>query len=100
MLARACRTLGWTERRTSRVDRVHQARPKLSPGESRQLSLRFMEPLEESVYLDQVQLMAVTTPPKLRFIPTNISPVIPRTRRQVVFSRERDRRRCLDGAWP
>ncbi len=50
------------------------------------LSFRFMEPLEESVYLDQVQLLAVDHPAELMFIPTNILRAIRRTRRSRLCS--------------
>ena len=47
------------------------------------LSFRFMEPLEEAVYLDQVRLLAVDHPPGLTCIPTNIS----RRTRRILRSR-------------
>ena len=45
------------------------------------LSFRFMEPLEEAVYLDQVRLLAVDHPAELMFIPTSISRRTRRIRR-------------------
>ena len=44
------------------------------------LSFRFMEPLEEAVYLDQARLLAVDHPADLMFIRTNISRRIRRIR--------------------
>ena len=51
------------------------------------LSFRFMEPLEEAVYLDQVKLLAVDHPPLTMFFPTNISPATRRIRRSRFHSR-------------
>jgi tetratricopeptide (TPR) repeat protein len=63
------------------------------------LSFRFMEPLEESVYLDQVQLLAVDHPADLDVYPNEYfasNPPYPPFK--VVFSKNKDAR-PLAGAW-
>ena len=50
------------------------------------LSFRFMEPLEEAVYLDQVKLLAVDHPGASMYFPTNISPAIRPIRRSKLFT--------------
>ena len=63
------------------------------------LSFRFMEPLEESVYLDQVQLLAVDHPAELDVYPNEYfasNPPYPPFK--VVFSNKKDTR-APAGAW-
>ena len=63
------------------------------------LSFRFMEPLEESVYLDQVQLLAVDHPADLDVYPNEYfasNPPYPPFK--VVFSNKKDTR-APAGAW-
>ncbi len=63
------------------------------------LSFRFMEPLEESVYLDQVKLLAVDHPADLDVYPNEYfasNPPYPRFK--VVFSNNKDARPPT-GAW-
>ncbi|MGH9642429.1 MAG: FG-GAP-like repeat-containing protein, partial [Terriglobales bacterium] len=63
------------------------------------LSFRFMEPLEESVYLDQAKLLAVDHPPEYEVYPNEYfasNPPYPKFK--VVFSKNKDAR-PLAGAW-
>jgi tetratricopeptide (TPR) repeat protein len=64
------------------------------------LSFRFMEPLEESVYLDQVQLLAVDHPAEVEVYPNEYfagNPPYPPFK--VVFSKNNNEARPPAGAW-
>jgi len=65
----------------------------------RKLSFRFMEPLEESVYLDQVQLLAVDHPADVDVYPNEyFASKPPYPPFKVVFSNKNDARQPA-GAW-
>ena len=71
--------------------------PPLHDDSHPMLSFRFMEPLEESVYLDQVELVAVDHPAKVEVYPNEYfasNPPYPQFK--VVFSRDA---RPPAGAW-
>jgi tetratricopeptide (TPR) repeat protein len=70
-----------------------------SGGSSRTLSFRFMEPLEEAVYLDQVRLLAVDHPADIEVYPNEYfasNPPYPEFK--VVVSNKKDTRPPA-GAW-
>ncbi len=53
---------GLVQEKISTTDDAPRLSDSARPGNSRTLSFRFMEPLEEAVYLDQVRLMAIDHP--------------------------------------
>ena len=90
---------GTTERNIARpTEAIKLNRASLREKDGK-LSFRFMEPLEESVYLDQVQLLAIDHPAQLDVYPNEYfasNPPYPRFK--VVLSKQSDARPPA-GAW-
>jgi len=90
---------GRVERNVSRPTEAIKIDRNALREKDEKLSFRFMEPLEESVYLDQVQLLAVDHPADVDVLPNEYfasNPPYPAFK--VVFSNNKDARPPA-GAW-